>query len=79
MFSQACVKNSVQEVGRTSQVGVHGRGRACQGACVAGGHAWQRVGGMSGGGMHGSGCAWQWPFVTGEMHGKGCAWLGVCV
>ena len=44
LFSQACVKNSVQ--------GGHALG-VCMGACMAGGHAWQL--GMWGGvrGMHG--------------------------
>ena len=41
------------------------------GACMAGGHVWQR-------GMHGRGCAWQ-----GDVHGGGIcdrrhSWWGVC-
>ena len=45
--------------------GMHGRGHAWQGACVAGG-----------GGMHGRGCAWQGAHVAGGMHGRGHAWQG---
>ena len=50
MFSQACVKNSVHEghawqgaymVGSMHDRGMHGGEHAWQGACVAGGHAWQ--------------------------------------
>ena len=76
IFSQMCVKNSVQGVcmagGACMVGGVHGRGHAWQGACVSGGHAW--------GGMHGRGCAWQ-----GGMHGRGAcvagghAWQGACL
>ena len=71
MFSLACVKNSVHGGGVHGKKGVHGRGcmagglhgRGCvwqgsvcgRGACMAGGHAWQRVcvaGDVYGGGQH---------------------------
>ena len=38
--------------------GIHGRGHAWQGACMAGGHAWHRgacIGACMAGGMYGSG------------------------
>ena len=69
-------------------VGMHGRGRAWQGACMAvacimGGHAWQgacMVGGMCGGG-HAWGCAWQEVCLTGMCLTGGRAWEagGSCV
>ena len=76
-----------------SMGGVHGRGCACQGACMVGGHAWQ---GCVAGGMCGRGCvwwgghawwghAWQgvymgWGHVwQGGMHGRGHVWQGACV
>ena len=79
MFSQVCVKNSVQggvcgrgacvawEYGVHGNGGMHGRGCARQGACMAGG--------MCGGGMHGRECVWQ-----GGMHGRGYVWQqGACM
>ena len=44
-----------------------GKGRAWQGACVAGGHAWLGV-------CVAGGHAW-----LGGMHGRGCAWQGACM
>ena len=80
IFSQVCVKNSVNSTDVHGQAGVHGQG-ACMagGVCVPGGYAWQgacMTGGMQGGGgMHG----------RGDMHGRGAcmAWgmhgRGACV
>ena len=52
------------------------------GACVAGGHAWQRGGMHDRRIMHGRGCAW-WGHVwwgghawQGGVHGRGHAWWG---
>ena len=55
--------------------GMHGMWDACQGACVAGGCAWQGVC------MTGEGHAWQGEgaYVAGGLHGRGTCMAGACM
>ena len=58
--------------------GVHGRGHAWWGACVAG-CVWWGTMHVGWGGMHGGGHVWQGACVAGGMRGGGCAWWGTCM
>ena len=72
--------------GPQRRCGMHGRGRAWQGACMAEGacmgrgmcgrgHAWWG-GACVAGGMHGRGHVWQGACMAGGMCGRGHVWQG---
>ena len=59
MFSQACVKNSVHRRGAGERVWACVAGGMWWGACVAGRHAWQGMGGVCVQGVCLAGGVWQ--------------------
>ena len=77
IFSQVSVKNSVHR-GHAWQMGggMHGRGHAWQGMCMAGGMYGRRACMAGGRGVHGGGVHGRGTCVQCAM---GCVWQGACM